>query len=155
MSTNLNINGTSNITRNTWDVHFTNLAVSNGSVSGAKVTKAATLDDTLHISYNITLDKPGDYYEFTVDVKNFGTIDAKLSALPVLEGLTAAQDVYTNYTFTHTDGTDIVVGEKLPVGASKNFKVRIEYDKSITDDTQLPKTDQELNLTVDMSYEQD
>lgn len=152
LSSNLNISGTSTIGVSDWDVHFENLATTSGSVTPTTAPQISA--NQLSITYAVPLSVPGDFYEFTVDVRNAGTIPAKLSALPTVSGVSAAQDVYVNYTFTHTDGTAIVAGEKLAAGASKNFKVRVEFDRNITSD-QLPTTAQNLNLTVAMQYEQD
>lgn len=150
LSATFNINGETRINDSVWDVHFDNLVTKTGSVTPD--TAAYITDDELNINYAITLDKPGDYYEFTVDVVNEGTIDAKLQALPTVEGVTPAQDAYVNYTFTHTDGSEILVGEEIKVGESENFTVRVEFDSSITDDSQLPKTDQSMDLDVTMVY---
>ncbi len=152
LSSTLTINGTSQITNSSWDVHFENVSITDGSVTA---TEDPTIDTStkLNISYEVSLPKPGDFYEFTVDVKNAGTVAAKLSALPTVSGVSDAQDVYTNYTFTHTDETPIVVGETLAPGASKNFTVRVEYDKNINA-SQLPTSLQNMTLTVGLSYEQ-
>lgn len=152
LSTTLNINGISQIEASKWDIHFDNLEPSSDSVTPD--VEAYITDDGLNINYTVTLDKPGDFYEFTVDVVNEGTIDAQLSALPTITGISTEQDVYVNYTITHTDGSDIVVGEDLRVGESENFTVRVEFDESITNDNQLPKTDQTLDLDVEMIYGQ-
>ena len=151
LTANLSINGTSTIGVADWDVHFANLSVSNGSVD--PVSDPEILSGGLTINYSVNLATPGDYYEFTVDVQNAGTIPAKLSALPTVTGVSAAQDVYTNYTFTHSDGTAIQVGEQLAAGASKKFKVRVEFDRNITS-AQLPTAPQTMNLAVTMAYEQ-
>ena len=152
LSSTLHITGETRINDSTWDVHFDNLVSSPGSVTPD--VEAYITDDGLNINYTITLDKPGDFYEFTVDVVNEGTIDAKLKELPEVSGVSDEQDDYVNYTFTHTDGSEILVGEEIKVGDSENFKVRVEYDSSITDDSQLPKTDQSMDLEVTMVYEQ-
>ena len=152
LSTTLNISGISTIKNSSWDVHFTNLIVTNGSVT--PVSEAKIDDSKLNITYSINLYKPGDFYEFTVDVINEGTLDAKLSSLPKVTGVSPEQDVYTNYSFTHTDNTPIQVGEVIESGKSNNFRVRVEYDNSITTDTELPKADQILDLEVEMIYEQ-
>ena len=152
LSTTLNINGTSKINNATWDVHFANLTVTEGSVSA---TKAATIDSgKTAIDYNVELIKPGDFYEFTVDVTNTGTIDAKLGAAPILSGVSAEQDVYTNYTVTYSDDTAINANDKLAAGATKKLKVRVEFDRNITN-SQLPTEAQPLNLTFAMNYVQD
>ena len=152
LSTTLNINGTSKINNATWDVHFANLEVTSGSVSA---TKAATIDSgKTAIDYNVELIKPGDFYEFTVDVTNTGTIDAKLGEAPILSGVSAEQDVYTNYTVTYSDDTAINANDKLAAGATKKLKVRVEFDRNITN-SQLPTEAQPLNLTFAMNYVQD
>ena len=151
LSTTLNINGTSKINNATWDVHFANLEVTSGSVSA---TKAATIDSATEIDYNVELIKPGDFYEFTVDVTNTGTIDAKLGDAPILNGVSAEQDVYTNYTVTYSDDTAINANDKLAAGATKKLKVRVEFDRNITN-SQLPTEAQPLNLTFAMNYVQD
>ena len=153
LSASLNINGTSKIKTTTWDIHFNNVQVTDGSVTA---TQAPTIAGTgLTITYEVDLETPGDFYEFTVDVVNGGTVDAKLSALPTLTGVSTAQDVYTNYTFTHTDGTAIttLANENINAGATKTYKVRVEFDDNITS-AQLPTAAQTLTLTVGLNYEQ-
>lgn len=152
LSTTLNIKGTSKINNASWNVHFDNLAVTSGSVSA---TKAAAIDSaTTTIDYNVELTKPGDFYEFTVDVTNTGTIDAKLGDTPILNGVSTEQDVYTNYTVTYSDNTAIKANDKLAAGATKKLKVRVDFDKNITN-SQLPTDAQTLNLTFAMNYVQD
>ena len=153
LSTTLNINGTSKINNATWDVHFANLTVTEGSVSA---TKAATIDSgKTAIDYNVELIKPGDFYEFTVDVTNTGTIDAKLGEAPILSGVSAEQDVYTNYTVTYIDDTAIHANDKLAAGATKKLKVRVEFDRENITNSQLPTEAQTLDLTFAMNYVQD
>ena len=151
ISTTLNINGTSSIGGTTWDVHFENVKVSSGSVTATTAAKVET--DTTKVTYAVTLSQPGDYYEFTVDVKNAGTLAAKLSAVPTLSGVSTAQDVYTNYTVTYSDGTTIKAGDTLAAGATKTLKVRVEFDSNITS-SQLPTTAQSLTLACSMNYVQ-
>ena len=162
LTTTLNINGDSTIGKASWDVHFDNVQVTDGSVDGANVTKAAAIDsgDTTKVNYSITLAKPGDFYEFTVDVVNNGTLDAKLSATPTLTGVSTEQEAYTNYTITYDDNSSIVVGDTSLIAGKtdsttnkKTVKVRIEYKKDITA-SQLPTEDQALNLEFSMNYVQ-
>ena len=149
LSTSLNISGTSRIRNATWDVHFQNISVVNGSVrpiSGPSIDASK-----LNINYAIELDTPGDYFEFTVDVKNSGSVDAKLSALPVLGGISEEQDVYANYSFTHADGTPVQVGESILIGKAQKYKIRIEIDPKVTSQ-QMPKEEETLHLNVSMSF---
>ena len=151
LSTTLNINGTSTIKTNTWDVHFANVKTTTNT--GATVTKAPTITEgkTTEVTYNVALNKPGSVYEFTVDVVNSGTIDAKTSAIPTLGGNT--QPTIFNYTVTWSDGTAITANTALAAGATKTVKVRIEYKKDITA-AQLPSADTALSLTCSIPYVQ-
>lgn len=151
LSTTLNINGTSTIKTQNWDVHFANVKATTNT--GATVTKAPTITEgkTTEVTYNVALNKPGSVYEFTVDVVNGGTIDAKTSAIPTLGGNT--QPTIFNYTVTWSDGTDITANTALAAGTTKTVKVRIEYKKDITA-AQLPSADTALSLTCSIPYVQ-
>ena len=78
--TTLEMNGTASIVGRIWDVHWGNIRVSDGSVTGAQVISAASINNN-EISFEITLDKPGDYYEFTVDAINGGNLDAMIDTV--------------------------------------------------------------------------
>ena len=152
LSDTLNINGTSRIRNATWKVHFTNVSAgATGSV--APVSAPAISADELSVNYEVNLDKPGDFYQFTATVTNDGSVDAKLSAAPVLSGVSTAQDVYLNHTFTHSDGSVVSAGETLAAGESVTYIVRLEFDNTISND-QLPTAEQNLSLNVRMDWEQ-
>ena len=112
----LNITGTSTITKNTWNIHFQDLSVTSGSVTAA-TPAAITTNNHAEITYTVTLPKPGDFYEFTVNIVNDGTIAAKTSAAPTLSGNT--QSAVMTYTATWSDGTAIAANTTLAAGASK------------------------------------
>ena len=78
LSTNLNIVGSSQISAPTWDIHWENVSVKSGSVSAS----TPTIDtNKTTVNYSVTLTIPGDYYEFTVDAVNAGTIDGMISVV--------------------------------------------------------------------------
>ena len=144
LSQQLVISGTSTISNASWDVHFENVAITEGSVTATTAPVAAATDKKTTLTY---------VYEFTVDVKNGGSVDAKLDAVPVLEGVDTNQDVYTNFTFTNEDGTAVTAGQVIAAGASKKYKVRVEYDPNVNAN-QLPTSAQDLTLTVTMNWVQ-
>lgn len=151
LNSDLTITGTSHITNATWDVHFETISVTTGSVTATTAPTIAS--GGLSVTYEVTLTKPGDFYEFSVNVKNDGSVTAKLSAAPTISGPTTAQDVYTNYTFLNSDGTAVTAGQTIAAGASKTYKVRVEFDRNISSD-QLPTTAQNMTLTAAMNWEQ-
>lgn len=151
LNSDLTITGTSHITNATWDVHFENVVITTGSVSA---TSGPTIDASkLNVTYEVTLTKPGDFYEFTVDVKNGGSVPAKLSAAPTITGVSSAQDVYTNYTFKNSDDTAVTAGQTIAAGGKRTYKVRVEFDKNISN-SQLPTQQQNMTLTASMNWEQ-
>lgn len=78
LSCNLTINGTSSINNATWDIHFENISVTSGSVSAN--TPVIDTNKTT-VTYDVTLTNPGDFYEFTVDVVNEGSIDGMIDSI--------------------------------------------------------------------------
>ena len=147
LTTTLNITGSSSITKASWDVHFENITEKSGSVSA--ITAPSISGNT--ISYSFNLVNPGDYYEFTVDVKNSGTIDAKLATDAIVNGLVSDQDTYTNYTVTYNNGNPIKANDTLVAGETKTIKVHVEFDKNLTP-AQLPTSEVSLNLNYSMEY---
>ena len=67
----LNINGTTTVKANKWSVHFDDSTYDETTGSVAATTH--TITDTT-ASYTVTLTKPGDFYEFSVNVINDGTL---------------------------------------------------------------------------------
>ena len=176
LSTELRINGTANIAATSWNVHFENVNVTSTNVTGntAAVTEAPTVAEnnttTTQLTYNVTLNKPGDFYEFTVDVVNGGTVNAKIADNGITKtakiggsDLSEAQAKLVNYTVTYADAgnTAVAVGDKLAKNGTtgqdtKTLKVRVEYNTDITPaELNAVNGDMALSLTFGLVYEQD
>ncbi|MBQ6497601.1 MAG: hypothetical protein IJI58_02670 [Bacilli bacterium] len=155
LQSTLNIQGTAGIDSVSWDIHWNNVEITPGSVSTSTANKA-TIDSSLTtVNYNITLEKPGDYYEFTVDAVNGGTLDAMIASITSkMNGETITTlPAYLIYTVTYSDGTALAENQKLGAGQSKKYKVRIEFKKNI-ENSQLPNGAQNLNLSFTVAYKQ-
>ena len=151
LTTTLNINGNTKIEKATWDVHFENLQVTDGSVVA---TKTAVIDsDTTTINYEINLAEPGDFYEFTVDVVNAGSIDAMISKV-LKEGLSEAQEKYIDYSIKYSDGEELLEKDILNSGTTKNIIVSVKYREDIVAED-LPTEEETLNLSFSVTYIQD
>ena len=149
LTTNLSIDGISNVKSANWDIHFENIHVKDGSVSA----NTPTISNQTTVSFNTTLDEPSDYYEFTVDVVNDGTLNAKIGSISITPTLTEEQKNYFNYTVTYADGVDIAVGDALNAGESETILVRAEYLKG-DDESLYPEDDVEFDFSVNLEYEQ-
>ena len=142
LTTNLNILGSANLSKATWDVHFENVQVTSGSVT--TVEQAPTINtDLISINYAITLNEPGDFYEFTVDVKNGGTIDAMIETVTsTINGVSPGElPIYLKYSVTYSDGIEIQNNHMLNAGEKETYKIRLEYNSNINPED-LPETDE-------------
>ena len=152
LTSNLNILGVSEILNPTWDIHFENVQVKSGSVTAP----TPTIDtDQTTVSYSVTLNTPGDYFEFTVDAVNAGTIDGMVDV--VLNKLNnvviTSLPAYLEYSATYEDGIPIETNQLLKHGQYERFKVRVAYKSDITK-TDLPSTEQTINLSFTVTYVQ-
>ena len=161
ISTDLTINGITKYTHQTWDVHFENLVPSEGNVTLSTDDVAASIDPSSNteISFTVTLQKPKDFYEFTVDVVNEGSMDAMINLITTnLNGnpISAENAVpnYANFIATYSDGVTIVKNHLLKgENGVETFKVRLEYSSDINSGD-LPETVQSLTFTFGVEYVQ-
>ena len=128
INTTLNINGKSSISKNTWDVYFDNVVVKDDSVEAVKIP---TVTDKTTVDFEVALNLPGDYYEFTVDVVNNGTIDAMIESIEKFPELSEEQAKYLNYTVTYENGEAITTKQLVKKEEFVRLKVREELRKDI------------------------
>ena len=152
LSTNLNIIGTGTINNPTWNIHWENVQVKTGSASASTPT-IDTAKTT--VNYSVTLSIPGDYYEFTVDAVNAGTIDGMISVISNKLNGTEITTLpsYLEYKVTYEDGVEIAPNHLLASGTSEKYKVHVGYKKDISS-TDIPSTAQTLNLIFSVTYVQ-
>ena len=151
INSDLNINGTAQVNSANWDVHWANIQVASGSVSAS----SPTISNQTTVNYSVILDQPGDYYEFTVDAVNGGSIDAMIDTIDSkLNGatITTLPD-YLKYTVTYSDGVALEQNHQLLHNTTETYKVRIEYRTDINAN-QLPATNQTLSLQFTVTYRQ-
>ena len=150
LTTNLNIVGTTVLKDNKWDIHLENAQVLPGSIQ-ASIPIIDTNKTTL--TYSITLNKPGDYYDFTVDAKNAGTIDGMIESISnKLNGIeiTTLPNAL-EYNISYLDGTEIENNQILEAGEKETIHITIIYKTNI-DDSDLPSTEETLNFTFTITY---
>ena len=148
LTTTLNINGTTDVDSNTWNIYWDNVQVTSGSVTGTQVTQMPTIDtNKTTVSFQIRLKEPGEYYEFTVDATNDGTIDAMIDTITKTNNIPD----YLYYIVTYEDGIEIEQNQLLKANTTEKYKVRVEYRTNINPN-QLPSTAQSLNLSFSVTY---
>ncbi len=151
LTTTININGTSKVKNAKWDVHFENVQVTIGSVSPTSVAAIAE-GETTTVNYGVTLTNPGDFYEFTVDAVNKGSIDAMVATI-TNNPLTEAQQKYLAYTVSYIDGTEIEEKHLLAANKKETLKVRVEFKNDVTA-ADLPTVENTLTLAFSVDYAQ-
>ena len=148
--TDLSINGTSYLSSASWDVHFDNIQTIENSVTPST---APTISNNTSISFAVTLEEPGDFYGFTADVVNGGSIDAMIDSFVMTPTLTSTQAKYLEYVVTYSDGIQIANKQKLDAGVTETIKVLFRY-KTSDDKNDYPTEDQTFTMNVTLNYVQ-
>ena len=143
----VNIGGVFTVFSSTYDVHFENLQVTEGSVEAN--TPIIDSENT-EVSATVKFNNPGDYYEFTVDAVNAGDIDAMINTVSDIE-LTENQEKYIDYTVTYADGEEPIKYHQLNSGDRCTFKVKASFKEDIeTED--LPVDGDNVEVVLDTNY---
>ena len=145
----LTIQGSAQVTSADWDIHLANPKVTSGSAT----TNVPQIKTNSTMDFSTTLNMPGDFYEFTVDVVNSGSIDAMIESVIKNPELDASQKKYLNYEITYQNGESITTKQTLSKGTTMPIKVRIEYRKDLVA-SDLPTTNTTLNMSLTLEYVQ-
>ena len=145
----LNITGSMEVMQNTWDIHFENVSVTSGSIEALK--DPVIENSNLLVDFNVMLNLPGDFYEFTVEVHNDGSIDAMVDSIVKTPELTDNQKKYMNYIVEYQNGEQIVPKQILSVGEFVKLKVRVEFRNDVAE-SDMPTTNDVLNLSFKINY---
>lgn len=166
IATTLKITGTSIIKKQRWNVYWDNAQVSEGSKTTDTPVISQDEGDMLKtkVSWTTSFVEPGDFYEFTIDAVNAGSIDAKISEFEtkVTFGDKKRLPKYLTFTATYVDGTEPEINDLLEKASNgnptkKKYKIRMEYDgdKATADDiNNMPSEGITVNMTYIITYSQ-
>ena len=149
LSTTLNINGNAEVSAASWDIHLDNVQLNSSSAT----SNIPTITDSTTATFSTTLSKPGDFYEFTIDVVNDGTIDAVIGSVTKTPTLTETQAKYLNYIVEYQNGNAINTKQLVEKNSFVRLKVKVEFRKDISA-SDLPTTSETLNLSFTVNYVQ-
>ena len=157
LQANLSVEGTTKIQANTWDIHFTNVQVAQNSVAidSENDELAATITDDTEVSFAVSLNELGDFYEFTVDVYNAGTVDGMIGSVTSKLNNTVITTLpaYLNYIVEYSDGVEIEENQVLEVGDTETIRIRLEI-KSDVNVEDLPSQNEDLLFDFSIGYAQ-
>ena len=143
----LTIQGSAQVTSSNWDVHFSNPKVTNGSAT----TTVPTLTTGKSLTFSTALNMPGDFYEFTVDVVNSGSIDAIIEKVTKTPELTTEQAKFLKYEISYANGESIANKQAIAAGVTMPIKVRVEYRNDLVA-SDLPTGQVQLTLGLVLDY---
>lgn len=151
-SINLKVEGDVTTKASAWDVHFdpSSVVVTEGSAE-AETAASAVATAYLTATYKVTLEKVGDFYEFTINAKNYGDFDAQLTHIDITAG-----ENYLTHTVKYNGAavtTGDVTGTTITPGDSDTYVIRAEYIEP-EDEADLPSADVTKTLTVTLTYSQ-
>ena len=147
---NLKINGGSSISSGSWIIYFDKIENESGVISpNTTISK-----DKQTIDFDISIKKPGDYYEFDVDTVNDGTIDAMIDSIQV-EGLDNTYKKLMSFDVVYKDTkTTLHKCDLLPKKSRKTVTVKVKYTEDITEEDLLEESEN-INLKFKINYVQD
>ncbi len=162
LTSNIDIDGSTKIKGNSWDIHFENVVLNSGNVKIDDTDSEAiiTENDNTKVTYKVSLKKPGDFYEFTVDAKNDGSIDGMVNLTTSMVGFGENDPVeitennlpsYLKYSVTYNNNSPIEKYHELKAGALETYKIRVEFDKEL-ENADLPENDIDLAFSFDVEY---
>ncbi len=157
----LTINGNATFEKAKWEIVWDNSTLVETEVNGTNGTVVANNNNT-NIDFTATL-KPNSSYSFTVNAKNNGTFDAKLTGITFKDDTPASvQTTYgtkIGYSFTYggvsytqttdTSANDITLAKN---GGSAPVVVTLTYPLP-GDESSLLSDDVTLHMGVELNYE--
>ena len=170
IATTLKINGSADVKSARWNVYWdeNSIAVTEGSVATTQGNEARVTDSgKTQIEYSVELSEPGDFYEFTVDAVNEGSLNAKIAPNGVKNNVYESDGTtpknlpnYIGYTVKYAENdADVTAGDVLEAKKGntptrKKYKVRVWYKTDIDPSTLNESTTETLKLVFEVDYVQ-
>mgnify|MGYP003303017868 CR=1 FL=1 len=170
IATTLKINGSADVKSARWNVYWdeNSIAVTSGSVATTQGNEARVTDSgKTQIEYSVELSEPGDFYEFTVDAVNEGSLNAKIAPNGVKNNVYESDGTtpknlpdYLGYTVKYAENdADVTAGDVLEAKKGntptrKKYKVRVWYKTDIDPSTLNESTTETLKLVFEVDYVQ-
>ena len=158
LSTTLKIIGTTNISKQSWSVYWDeeSIAITQDSKGNTEpdVVNGDDGSSNTKVTWEVTLDLPGDFYEFTIDAANAGTVDAMITG--ITPTVPSNLPSYISYSVTYADDEipaqyHLLEKKKGDNPTREKYKIRVEYLDTVTPDD-LDEIDDEGD-TYQFSYQ--
>lgn len=127
----LNYNKQTKENTGSWDIRFTDM-YEKSKIGTAKEISAPTYNST-KASFHVSLASPGDEITYDLTIKNFGTLNAKISSIYVIP-----ENKDDDVIFYYVDGIEI--GDVLDAGQSTNMTVTAKFNENVSSIPNIVKT---------------
>lgn len=141
LSTTLKIDGSTIFKKNIWSIYWDedSIEVTEGSKGNTIPDVTNGIDGSINtkLTWNVNLELPGDFYEFTIDAVNSGTLDAMIT--DINDEVSPTLPDYIRYSVTYDDGTtpsnkDLFPKKDGSTLTKQKYKVRVEVLDTMTRD---------------------
>lgn len=168
VNTTLKITGTTLIKKQIWNIYWTNVQVNQESTNPSVVPVISNDGDSVNtkLTWTATLNIPGDFYEFTVDAVNAGSVDAMITGItPSVSPALPVDPAYIKYEVKYADGVTPAVNQLLPKGDTsttpitptvEKYKIRVYYDENVATAASMNSitSDTTYTFNLDITYGQ-
>ena len=152
ITTVLKINGEAKFAHQSWNVYWDNPQVTEGSKLMVKpvIEDDSSTSKKTKATWSVTFDLPGEFYEFTIDAVNAGTMDAVITSIDTT--VTPELPDYISYSVTYENGGKVKEKQVLPAAVGDDptiitYRVRIEYLLDEVDATTINDMEEDISLT--------
>lgn len=148
LSDTLNISGKATLKGTSWDIAISN--VSEAVLTGEALQMATPVYNNTSLNLAISLTNPGDSVTYQFDVKNNGTIDARLSSINI-SGIDQNIRQYIDYQLTYSGGMALNIDDLLMNQETKTMQISIKLNNNYSGDI---ADDLNFNINADLIYSQ-
>ena len=127
IQSDLNINTFLTAIKGKWQLDYTNFKADTNST--ATDDSYNYNNETNKITFTAPLNSLSDYYSFSFDIENNGTIEAKLNNYTI-NGLSESEQQYVDCIVTFVDGDTPISGDGIEVNTKETVIVTVKYKDS-------------------------
>ena len=107
-------------------------------------------DGKCKFTYDVNLDVPGDYYQFSIDVVNTSNEDVKVDNI-VMNELSDSVKKFLKYEVVYSNNKKLKRGDVIAAGGVKTLIVEVKYRDDLNP-IDLPQNDVFVNLDFQVNY---
>lgn len=125
------LGGTAIANRQAWKIEENNMVLDTTSIATNDSIKFKNSNKKVEAHFTASLNSINDYYGFSFDIQNNGTIDAIIESFSI-NGLSEAEAINLDYLVTYSNGETINVNDVLKANEKITIKVYVKHKISST-----------------------